>query len=166
MRRLQKLFLKVSKWWTVPLSQSMQSSVPPALIPPSDPHFLSEGSNRISGTCGETSRRHTSQWLPQVYQITSVRHPNLRMLHTCPVAAHRLTFFPSPVISGPNFPLANGCLVPCLETNIRYAFSAAKKIQYDGIKSLAPSQRSIDDFQEYKDSLMEDLVWTGSCASW
>ncbi|KAJ9630333.1 hypothetical protein H2204_008551, partial [Knufia peltigerae] len=70
------------------------------------------------------------------------------------------------IISGPNFPLANGCLIPCLEANIKYAFTAAKKIAYASIKSLAPSQNAVDDFQEYKDSLMADLVWTGSCASW
>jgi cation diffusion facilitator CzcD-associated flavoprotein CzcO len=70
------------------------------------------------------------------------------------------------VMSGPNFPLANGCLIPCLETNIKFAFAAAKKIQYDGIKWLSPKQEAVDDYQEYKDSIMEDLVWTGSCSSW
>jgi hypothetical protein len=70
------------------------------------------------------------------------------------------------VMSGPNFPMANGCLIPCLENNIKYAFKAAKKIQYDSIKSLWPKQEAVDDYQEYKDSMMEDLVWTGSCSSW
>ncbi|EXJ84595.1 hypothetical protein A1O3_05265 [Capronia epimyces CBS 606.96] len=70
------------------------------------------------------------------------------------------------IMSGPNFPLANGCLLPCLEANLRYAFAAAQKLQTDGIKSLAPKQAAVDDFQEYKDSLMKDLVWTGSCVSW
>ncbi len=69
-------------------------------------------------------------------------------------------------MSGPNFPLANGCLIPCLEINIKYAFAAAKKMQYEGIKSLSPKQDAVDDFQEYKESLMKDLVWTGSCVSW
>lgn len=70
------------------------------------------------------------------------------------------------VMSGPNFPLANGALIPCLETNIKFAFAAAKKIQYDGIKWLAPKQAAVDEYQEYKDSIMDDLVWTGSCVSW
>jgi hypothetical protein len=69
-------------------------------------------------------------------------------------------------MSGPNFPLANGCLIPCLENNIKYAYATAKKIQYDGIKCLWPKQEAVDDYQEYKDSLMDDLVWTGSCSSW
>lgn len=70
------------------------------------------------------------------------------------------------VTSGPNFPVGNGSLIPCLEANIRYAFAAANKIRHEGIQSLAPKQSAVDDFQEYKDSLMEDLVWSGSCVSW
>lgn len=69
-------------------------------------------------------------------------------------------------MSGPNFPLANGCLVPCIENNIKYALAAARKLQYDGIQSLWPKQEAVDDFQEYKDYLMSELVWTGSCSSW
>ncbi|KAH7082312.1 hypothetical protein FB567DRAFT_562120 [Paraphoma chrysanthemicola] len=70
------------------------------------------------------------------------------------------------IMSGPNFALSNGTLIPCLEANIKYAFSAVKKIQHDSIKSLAPKREAVDDFQQYKDSLMNDLVWTGSCVSW
>ncbi|CAN9370536.1 unnamed protein product [Alternaria alternata] len=70
------------------------------------------------------------------------------------------------IMSGPNFPLSNGGLIPCLETNVRYAFAAAKKIQYEGIKSLAPKPEAVHEFQQYKDSLMKDLVWTGACVSW
>ncbi|RYO45719.1 hypothetical protein AA0113_g10335 [Alternaria arborescens] len=70
------------------------------------------------------------------------------------------------IMSGPNFPLGNGGLIPCLETNVRYAFAAAKKIQYEGIKSLAPKPEAVHEFQQYKDSLMKDLVWTGACVSW
>jgi len=69
-------------------------------------------------------------------------------------------------MSGPNFPLSNGGLITCLETNVRYAFAAAKKIQYEGIKSLAPKPEAVHEFQQYKDSLMKDLVWTGACVSW
>lgn len=70
------------------------------------------------------------------------------------------------MISGPDFPLANGALIPYLETNIKYAFAAVRKIAYDGIRSLAPMPSVVHDFQEYKDSLMGDLVWSGSCSSW
>jgi hypothetical protein len=69
-------------------------------------------------------------------------------------------------MSGPNFAVSNGSLIPCLEVNLKYAYAAAKKIQHEGIKSLAPKQAAVNDFQEYKDSVMKDLVWSGSCASW
>ncbi|OAG37610.1 hypothetical protein AYO21_08218 [Fonsecaea monophora] len=70
------------------------------------------------------------------------------------------------IISGPNFPLANGCLLPCLETNIQYAFTAVQKLRYDSIKAVVPKPQAVDDFQEFKDALMEDLVWTDHCVSW
>lgn len=70
------------------------------------------------------------------------------------------------VASGPNFPLANGALVPCLEQCISYAFAAAQKIQREGIKGLTPKPEAVDDFQEHKDALMKDLVWTSGCRSW
>jgi hypothetical protein len=53
-----------------------------------------------------------------------------------------------------------------LESNIKYAFAAVKKLQHDSVKAIVPKPQAIQDFQEYKDSLMEDLVWTDSCVSW
>ncbi len=41
-----------------------------------------------------------------------------------------------------------------------------RKLQYDGIKAVVPRLEAINDFQEYKDSLMEDLVWSDECTSW
>ncbi|KAF2846858.1 FAD/NAD(P)-binding domain-containing protein [Plenodomus tracheiphilus IPT5] len=70
------------------------------------------------------------------------------------------------IMSGPNFSVSNGGLIPCLEANVRYAFAVAKKIQREGIKSLAPKQEAVDDFQQYKDAIMENLVWSGNCVSW
>ncbi|OAL56021.1 FAD/NAD(P)-binding domain-containing protein [Pyrenochaeta sp. DS3sAY3a] len=70
------------------------------------------------------------------------------------------------VASGPNFPLANGGLIPCLEKNIEYAFKAVERMQRTGIKSMHPKVKAVDDFQEHKDSLMEDLVWSAPCRSW
>jgi hypothetical protein len=70
------------------------------------------------------------------------------------------------VASGPNFPLANGSLVPCLERCVLYAFEAASKISREGIKSLTPKKGAVDEFQEHKDSVMKDLVWTSPCRSW
>ncbi|KAL7943775.1 hypothetical protein V8C42DRAFT_100833 [Trichoderma barbatum] len=68
--------------------------------------------------------------------------------------------------TGPNFPLANGSLLFSLEQTVRYALRAVEKIQTQGVKSLSPTQAAVDDFQEHKDALMEQLVWTSSCRSW
>jgi len=70
------------------------------------------------------------------------------------------------ITSGPNFPLANGCLIPCLEKNIIYAFKAVLKMQREGIKTISPKADAVDDYQEYKDSLMKDMVWSAGCRSW
>lgn len=71
-----------------------------------------------------------------------------------------------PVTSGPNFPLANGALIPCLEKCLEYAFDAVSKIQTQGVKAMYPKQAAVDEFQEHKDSLMQDLVWSSGCRSW
>jgi hypothetical protein len=68
--------------------------------------------------------------------------------------------------SGPNSPLANGALVPCFETCIKFAFKALDKIARQGAKSFSPKAVAVDDFQEHKDAVMKDLVWTSGCRSW
>ncbi|RFU82007.1 fad nadp-binding domain-containing [Trichoderma arundinaceum] len=68
--------------------------------------------------------------------------------------------------TGPNFPLSNGSLIACLEETLKYAFKAVDKIQSQGVKSLSPTRAAVDDFQEHKDAMMEQLVWTSSCRSW
>ncbi|KAH7082480.1 hypothetical protein FB567DRAFT_551421 [Paraphoma chrysanthemicola] len=67
---------------------------------------------------------------------------------------------------GPNFPVANGSLPYAVEAVIRYAFEAVRKIQRHNIKSLHPTPEAVEDFQQYKDSFMQDTVWTSDCRSW
>ncbi|KAH0523187.1 hypothetical protein TsFJ059_008230 [Trichoderma semiorbis] len=68
--------------------------------------------------------------------------------------------------TGPNFPLANGALVACLEHTLKYAFRAVEKIQTQGVKSVSPTREAVNDFQEHKDAIMEKMVWTSLCRSW
>jgi hypothetical protein len=49
---------------------------------------------------------------------------------------------------------------------VTYAFRAASKIQTEGIKYMCPHPEAVDDFQDHKDILMKDLVWTSDCRSW
>lgn len=90
---------------------------------------------------------------------------NLYILQLLPITNPYMISM-SIVASGPNFPLAKGALIPCLEKCIEYAFKAAEKIQTQGIKALSPKEEAVDDFQEHKDAIMKDLVWSSACRSW
>lgn len=70
------------------------------------------------------------------------------------------------VVAGPNFTLANGVFIPCVETVFKYFFEAIEKMQTEGIKSFEPKAEAVQDFQEHKDDVMKDMVWTSSCRSW
>jgi hypothetical protein len=70
------------------------------------------------------------------------------------------------VAGGPNFPFANGSVIPSLEATLKYAFEAVRKIQRQNIKCLHPIPAAVDDFQQYKDAIMNDMVWTSNCRSW
>ncbi|RDW76107.1 hypothetical protein BP5796_06928 [Coleophoma crateriformis] len=70
------------------------------------------------------------------------------------------------IIAGPNFTISNGGLHCNLEVCINYTYKAVEKISKQGIKSMVPKQAAIDDFQEHKDSAMQDMVWTSHCSSW
>ncbi|KKP02329.1 hypothetical protein THAR02_05579 [Trichoderma harzianum] len=66
----------------------------------------------------------------------------------------------------PNFPLANGSLVACLEQTLKYGFRAVKKVQTQGLGSVSPTREAVSDFQEHKDAIIEKMVWTSPCRSW
>ncbi|CAK7207280.1 hypothetical protein SEUCBS139899_010090 [Sporothrix eucalyptigena] len=68
--------------------------------------------------------------------------------------------------SGPNSPSAHGTLIGCLETYIHYAFAAVEKLMTENVKKLSPQQAAVDDFQQHKDEIVKDLVWTSGCRSW
>ncbi|KAL4807424.1 hypothetical protein BDV18DRAFT_168298 [Aspergillus unguis] len=70
------------------------------------------------------------------------------------------------IISGPNFTLANGVFIPSVEKIVHHIFAIASKMQTEGLKAVSPTQEAVDDFQEHKDALMKDLVWTSGCRSW
>ncbi|KAH6677855.1 hypothetical protein F5X68DRAFT_245606 [Plectosphaerella plurivora] len=69
-------------------------------------------------------------------------------------------------IMGPNCPIANGSLIPCIEASINYIAQAIVKIQRDQIKSLEVKQSVQDAFNDYVQEVHKDLVWQGSCQSW
>lgn len=118
-------------------------------------------SGRTAMTCetsGKTSQLLICLWQPLAFQIILVRIQSTEL----PVV-NSLTFA---VIGGPNFTFANGVFLISVETAWNYVFQVIEKVQTEGIISLSPKQRAVDDFQTHKDTLMKDMVWTGPCASW
>ncbi|KAH6871816.1 hypothetical protein B0T10DRAFT_416993 [Thelonectria olida] len=77
---------------------------------------------------------------------------------------------------GPNCPIANGSLVPCIESrrqidcshnhSAKYISQVITKMQRDQIKSLEVKQDMQNSFNDYIQEVHKDLVWTGSCNSW
>ncbi|KEZ43472.1 4-hydroxyacetophenone monooxygenase [Scedosporium apiospermum] len=70
------------------------------------------------------------------------------------------------VMNGPRGNLANGTVLPCLETEIDYVIKAAKKMQSDRIKVLDVRESVVDQLDEYIDAWHQTSVFSGSCRSW
>ncbi|KAJ4177179.1 hypothetical protein NW755_013998 [Fusarium falciforme] len=69
-------------------------------------------------------------------------------------------------ILGPNCPVANGSLVPCIEWSAAYIIQAIQKMQRDQIRTLEVKQSVQDAFNAYIQEAHKDMVWQGSCQSW
>lgn len=69
-------------------------------------------------------------------------------------------------ILGPNCPIANGSLVPCIEWSVAYIIQAIQKMQRDQIRTLEVKQSVQDAFNAYAQEVHKDMVWQGSCQSW
>ncbi|PGH14607.1 hypothetical protein AJ79_02942 [Helicocarpus griseus UAMH5409] len=70
------------------------------------------------------------------------------------------------VMNGPRGNLANGTVLPCLETQIDYIIAAAKKIQSDRICALEIRRDITERLDMYIDKWHERGVWTADCRSW
>jgi hypothetical protein len=70
------------------------------------------------------------------------------------------------VPTGPNSPAAHGTFLACVEGYLNYAFNIVERLMTENIKSVSPKQEAVDDFQQHKDNIANDLVWTSGCRSW
>ncbi|KAF2094890.1 FAD/NAD(P)-binding domain-containing protein [Rhizodiscina lignyota] len=70
------------------------------------------------------------------------------------------------IVGGPNSTISNGSLIYGLEAAIDYAFKCTRKMQEEGISSMTVRRGPTDEFLEYRDALMQRMVWSGSCRSW
>ncbi|OAL44655.1 FAD/NAD(P)-binding domain-containing protein [Pyrenochaeta sp. DS3sAY3a] len=105
------------------------------------------------------------------YDIIGRNQKNLRKLwkQTLPQGYMGLCVSGFPnyfTVLGPNFPIANGSLIPCIEYSAKYIIQALHKMQSEQIRILDVKQSIQDAFNEHAQQVHEDLVWTGSCQSW
>jgi hypothetical protein len=56
--------------------------------------------------------------------------------------------------------------MPAIELQLEFALSFAKKIQCQGVKSVVVSRKITEEFNVYKDAVMEYLTFSGNCNSW
>ncbi|XP_014550140.1 hypothetical protein COCVIDRAFT_43224 [Bipolaris victoriae FI3] len=70
------------------------------------------------------------------------------------------------IMNGARGNLANGTVLPCLETQIEYVIAAAKKMQTERIKAMDVRTDVTDKLNEYVDKWMTTSVFSGDCKSW
>ncbi|KEF56736.1 uncharacterized protein A1O9_06926 [Exophiala aquamarina CBS 119918] len=69
-------------------------------------------------------------------------------------------------IVGPGATWSNGTLIPGIETSVEYSIKMIKKIQTEGLLSVAVKQEALDDIYEHFDAFHQDTVWSEECRSW
>lgn len=70
------------------------------------------------------------------------------------------------VFLGPNTPISNGSLMGALEGTADYFVRLIRKFSIQQALSFDVKQRVQDDFNTHTQTVMQNLVWTGSCRSW
>lgn len=70
------------------------------------------------------------------------------------------------IVVGPGATWSNGTLLPSIETTIEYSVKMMKKIQSEGIQSVAVKQEALDDIYAHFDEFHKDTVWQEECRSW
>jgi cation diffusion facilitator CzcD-associated flavoprotein CzcO len=69
-------------------------------------------------------------------------------------------------IVGPGATWSNGTLLPSIETTIEYSIKCMKKMQTEGIKSMAVKQEALDEIYAHFDEYHKSTVWKEECRSW
>ncbi|KAH7142119.1 hypothetical protein EDB81DRAFT_843552 [Dactylonectria macrodidyma] len=59
-----------------------------------------------------------------------------------------------------------GTFVHSIESQITYYAKVLRKVSSEGIKTITPSARAVDDFISYADAYFPTTVMTGNCSSW
>ena len=69
-------------------------------------------------------------------------------------------------IVGPGATWSNGTLLPSIETTIEYSVKCMRKMQHEGIKSMAVQQEALDEIYAHFDEFHKNTVWQEECRSW
>ncbi|VBB72603.1 Putative sterigmatocystin biosynthesis monooxygenase [Podospora comata] len=67
---------------------------------------------------------------------------------------------------GPNAPIGHGSVFTLSEHIAKYITTIIKKVQTEGIKSIAPSQAAVDDYFEHITHFMPATTWAAPGRSW
>ena len=79
---------------------------------------------------------------------------------TCADMPNWITFI------GPNWPVAAGSIMGGLDANTDYAIEMIRKLQDETVKSVCPSQKAQDEFNEHTQTWAVGTVWNANCRSW
>ncbi|KAJ2893748.1 hypothetical protein MKZ38_008285 [Zalerion maritima] len=67
---------------------------------------------------------------------------------------------------GPNCPIGNGPVLIAIEAEVDYIISMLSKFQKENIRSFDVKTEAVRDFNDWKDSFMEETIWSEPCRSW
>lgn len=70
------------------------------------------------------------------------------------------------VFTGPNATIGHGSLMESLGWSAEYMIKWIRKIATEGIKSIAPKEEVVSEYNAYGDEIHKTLVWSGGCRSW
>ncbi|KAK0661784.1 putative sterigmatocystin biosynthesis monooxygenase stcW [Lasiodiplodia hormozganensis] len=69
-------------------------------------------------------------------------------------------------VFGPSSPTGNGAILSALEAQVDYILAFLDRFQTENIRSFAPKQQAVDDFNDHVDAFMARMVWSEDCRSW
>ena len=67
---------------------------------------------------------------------------------------------------GPNAPIGHGSVLPIVEHAAKYIINVMKKMQVQGIITIAPTHAAVRDFNIHTTEYMKRTAWSTPCRSW
>ncbi|GAB7356238.1 hypothetical protein MBLNU459_g7055t1 [Dothideomycetes sp. NU459] len=67
---------------------------------------------------------------------------------------------------GPNSPVGNGPVLIAVEAQVQYIINMMSKFQKENLRSFDVKSEPVNEFNAWKDSFMDNTIWTEQCRSW